>query len=178
MWQGLDFESTTEFEELLSEERDMPPTDSPALSDIGAEFADAPASPGLPPPHQLPPSAPLPQPEAAPSGTAASPDGSSGTAAGEELDEGRSPETAVLSLLRPVTITMLLVVLLVHGLAESPEKIAGSFSQLMVYDEKEDDAASTIAGGGEMPLTCRPHAPSSRALARHLSRSLKPPGRL
>jgi len=53
----------------------------------------------------------------------------------------------VMSLLKPVTVTMVLVVLLVHGLAESPEKISGSFSQLMVYQESANDSASTIAGG-------------------------------
>ena len=55
---------------------------------------------------------------------------------------------AVLSLLRPVTVTMVLVVLLVHGLEESPDKIQGSFSNLMVYEESSTDSVSTIAGGG------------------------------
>jgi len=38
-------------------------------------------------------------------------------------------------------------VFLVHAMEESPEKIQGSFSQLMVYEERSTDSTSTIAGG-------------------------------
>lgn len=53
----------------------------------------------------------------------------------------------MLSLLKPVTATMAIVVFLVHALAESTEHLQGGFSQMMVYREDEHDSAGTIARG-------------------------------
>ena len=74
--------------------------------------------------------------------------GGTGSASDEgDVEDGVSASASVNSLLRPVTVTIVLTVFLVHAMAESPEKIAGSFSQLMVYEEHDTDTASTIASG-------------------------------
>jgi len=53
----------------------------------------------------------------------------------------------VMSLLSPVTLTMIIVVFLVGEMENASEQIQGSFSELMVYQEDETDDASTILSG-------------------------------
>ena len=68
----------------------------------------------------------------------------------EDFGGEQEPEagTLVVSLLTPVSVTMLLVVLLVAEMQSASQQIQGSFSELMVYQEDtEHDSASTIAGG-------------------------------
>ena len=52
-----------------------------------------------------------------------------------------------MSLLKPVTLTMVLVVLLVHEMKEASTQISGTFSDLMVYQEDASDSAGTILSG-------------------------------
>ncbi len=66
----------------------------------------------------------------------------------QRLDASREFASAadqVGSLLKPVSLTMVLVVLLVAELGDSP--VDGAFSQLMVYHERAADDAGTIASG-------------------------------
>ena len=53
----------------------------------------------------------------------------------------------VISLLKPVTMTMLLVVVLVREMRSASQQVAGTFSELMVYQEDASDSAGTILGG-------------------------------
>jgi len=50
-------------------------------------------------------------------------------------------------LLKPVTITMILVVYLVHEMGAASQEISSGLSDLMVYQESASDSAGTIAGG-------------------------------
>jgi len=55
------------------------------------------------------------------------------------------PGQQVLSLLKPVCVTMAIVVYLTHELTELD--VQGGFSQMMVYQERDDDTTATKAGG-------------------------------
>ena len=57
------------------------------------------------------------------------------------------PSMQVLSLLKPVSITMLLVVVLVREMRSASQQMAGTFSGLMVYHEDASDSAATLLGG-------------------------------
>lgn len=52
-----------------------------------------------------------------------------------------------MSLLKPVTLTMLLVVILVREMRSASQQVAGTFSELMVYQEDSSDSAGTILSG-------------------------------
>ena len=64
-----------------------------------------------------------------------------------EAEDLGDPGAQVLSLLKPVSITMALVVYLVHEMSAASQQIAGGFSDLMVYQESATDSAGTILGG-------------------------------
>ena len=66
--------------------------------------------------------------------------------AADGADEAYDPNKQMVSLLKPVSLTMVLVVYLVRTLG-SPESLEGGLSELMVYQELEADSASTKAGG-------------------------------
>ena len=57
-------------------------------------------------------------------------------------DDAFDPGKQVVSLLKPVSLTMVLVVYLVRTLG-SPENLQGGLSDLMVYQELETDSTST-----------------------------------
>jgi len=63
-------------------------------------------------------------------------------AAEKDIDPGKQ----VMSLLKPVSLTMVLVVYLVGALG-NPDELQGGFSELMVYQEQEADSVGTKAGG-------------------------------
>ena len=67
--------------------------------------------------------------------------------AAEPLDLSDDAGSAVTSLLKPVTLTMVLVVFLVHEMKRASMQIDGGFSGLMVYQESADDSAGTIVSG-------------------------------
>jgi len=69
------------------------------------------------------------------------------TATASDTDEAYDPGAQVLSLLKPVSITMALVVYLVHEMSAASQQIQGGFSDLMVYQESASDSAGTILGG-------------------------------
>ena len=69
-----------------------------------------------------------------------------GAAADDAVDEAYDPNKQMVSLLKPVSLTMVLVVYLVRTLG-SPASLEGGLSELMVYRELEADSASTKAGG-------------------------------
>ena len=78
--------------------------------------------------------------------------GAAGHAGGEdEVDyageDDADPGEQVVSLLKPVTITMILVVYLVHEMGAASQEISSGLSDLMVYQESASDSAGTIAGG-------------------------------
>ena len=139
-----------ECEQLLSAEERATmsaaesPTDSPipqhtaAPTHVDTELTTLPTVTRLPPPGNI--ELPLRELQLRPKR-------GNGNTADDSDAEGISASASVNSLLLPVTVTIVLTVLLVHLLAESPEKIAGSFSQLMVYNEHDTDTASTIASG-------------------------------
>ena len=52
----------------------------------------------------------------------------------------------VMSLLKPVSLTMVLVIFLLDQLGQSTQ-IRGGFSSLMVYEENSDDDTGTLLGG-------------------------------
>ena len=60
----------------------------------------------------------------------------------KSLDSGRQ----VMSLLKPVSLTMVLVVYLISTLG-NPDEIEGGFNELMVYREEASDSVGTKAGG-------------------------------
>ena len=64
-----------------------------------------------------------------------------------EDEPAGNPGAQVLSLLKPVSVTMVLVVYLVHEMQDASQQIQGGFSDLMVYKESNSDSASTILGG-------------------------------
>lgn len=53
----------------------------------------------------------------------------------------------VVSLVKPVSLTMILVVLLIDQLGDSTRQLSGGFSQLMVYHEDASDSAGTVLAG-------------------------------
>ena len=57
------------------------------------------------------------------------------------------PSEQVMSLLKPVSITMALVVFLVHEMGKASNQMAGTFSEIMVYREDASDSAGTIFSG-------------------------------
>ena len=63
-------------------------------------------------------------------------------AADAAADEAYDPNKQMVSLLKPVSLTMVLVVYLVHTLG-SPESMEGGLSEMMIYQELEADSAST-----------------------------------
>ena len=63
-------------------------------------------------------------------------------AADAAADETYAPNKQMVSLLKPVSLTMVLVVYLVRTLG-SPESLEGGLSELMIYQELEADSAST-----------------------------------
>ena len=65
-----------------------------------------------------------------------------GAAADDAVDEAYDPNKQMVSLLKPVSLTMVLVVYLVRTLG-SPASLEGGLSELMVYREMEADSAST-----------------------------------
>ena len=69
-----------------------------------------------------------------------------GTAADDAVDEAYDPNKQMVSLLKPVSLTMVLVVYLVRTLG-SPASLEGGLSELMVYRELEADSAPTKVAG-------------------------------
>ena len=65
-----------------------------------------------------------------------------GAAADDAVDEAYDPNKQMVSLLKPVSLTMVLVVYLVRTLG-SPASLEGGLSELMVYRELEADSAPT-----------------------------------
>jgi presenilin 1 len=68
-----------------------------------------------------------------------------GSGGGEEDEIDASLQ--VTSLLQPVSITMAIVVFLVHEMAGASQQVRGGFSELMVYQEDTSDSTSTLVGG-------------------------------
>lgn len=62
-------------------------------------------------------------------------------------EEDVQPGSLVMSLLIPVSATMVLVVLLIAEMRHATQQVEGTFSQLMVYQEKDSDTSVTILGG-------------------------------
>mmetsp|Transcript_18341 Transcript_18341/g.37377 ORF Transcript_18341/g.37377 Transcript_18341/m.37377 type:complete len:384 (+) Transcript_18341:74-1225(+) len=65
----------------------------------------------------------------------------------EAEDAAFDPGRQVVSLLKPVSLTMVLVVYLVRTLGSPDSLEGGGFSGLMVYQEQQADSTSTKAGG-------------------------------
>ena len=49
--------------------------------------------------------------------------------------------------LKPVTLTMVIVVFLIREMDGASVQVQGGFNELLVYHEQADDSAGTIAGG-------------------------------
>jgi len=64
---------------------------------------------------------------------------------GASAPPSATPGQQVLSLLKPVCVTMALVVFLAHALGK--ESVEGGFSSVMVYEERDSDSAATKAQG-------------------------------
>lgn len=64
----------------------------------------------------------------------------------EDADDMADLLTQVDSLLKPVSVTMILVVLLVSSLRTSPVA-SGAFQNIMVYEEREQDSRQTKLKG-------------------------------
>ena len=61
--------------------------------------------------------------------------------------DGFDPGMQVMSLLKPVCVTMVIVVYLVHTLQEVSRNMQSGFSELMVYHENDTDSSATKVGG-------------------------------
>ena len=83
------------------------------------------------------------------SGVVSPPDESAESPVPEDFggEQDFEPTAVVTSLLVPVSVTMLLVVLLVTSMRGASQQIQGAFSELMVYQEAEEDSVGTIASG-------------------------------
>ena len=57
------------------------------------------------------------------------------------------PGAQIVSLLKPVSITMALVIYLVHEMRAASQQIQGGFSDMMVYQESAADSMGTLLGG-------------------------------
>jgi len=55
------------------------------------------------------------------------------------------PSRILMSLLAPVSATLVLVVQIVFEVRHATQQIQDSFSKLVVYEEQPDDSAGTIA---------------------------------
>ena len=53
----------------------------------------------------------------------------------------------VMSLLKPVTLTMVLVVLLTNEMSRASVKVQAGFSEMLVYEESDSDSVGTILEG-------------------------------
>ena len=62
-------------------------------------------------------------------------------------EEGIDPGEQVMSLIKPVSVTMALVVFLVHEMGKASQQMAGTFSEIMVYREDASDSTGTILKG-------------------------------
>mmetsp|Transcript_35837 Transcript_35837/g.94158 ORF Transcript_35837/g.94158 Transcript_35837/m.94158 type:complete len:321 (+) Transcript_35837:136-1098(+) len=65
----------------------------------------------------------------------------------EDEESFPDPGAQVLSLLKPVSVTMALVVFLVHEMGAASQQIRGGFSDLMIYQESATDSAGTVLSG-------------------------------
>lgn len=102
---------------IMSSESEM---SSLAASETAAEAAGLPQSQRLPPPDKN---------------------------SEEDEEEATDPVELVMSLLRPVIATMVLVVFLAHEMSKASMELEGGFSEMMVYQEDASDSAGTILGG-------------------------------
>ena len=121
----------------MSESRSFPADES-----VGLLMNQTPAAS---PAESIPDAAPQPSPAAA---TVAAPQKNlPADGGGGDAEDAIDPAQQVMSLLKPVTLTMVLVVLLVHEMKEASTQISGTFSDLMVYQEDASDSAGTILSG-------------------------------